>query len=182
MQELQAINIALTALGEHPVSKVDPQHPTVNPIRMYMEQKRRELLLKGWWFNTKHLEIYPNEDDEIRLPDDTLAVLSDFGVQDGEFLVQEGTLSKRWKTKQLCTIKVDRPFERLPDDAANWVLWQGLIDFYIADIGVEKAVEMWQQNATEAYSRLTAEHLRNKRYSTRKSPRYRRISKAIAGG
>ena len=181
MELLSAVNLVLPALGEHVVTSVNPKHPTVNLIVQNMTQQRRELLGRGWWFNTRTVMMYPNTDGEIHLPEETLSVLSPNAVQDGDKLVDPTTLYDKWTTGQKCVLYLDREFNRLPEYAANVVLYRALVAAYLTDIGREALLQDWQAKEQLNYAHLTAEHLRNRNYSTRRSGAYQRIVRNIRG-
>jgi hypothetical protein len=72
------------------------------------------------------------------------------------------------------------PFEELPESVANWVFWTVLVEQYITDIGVTNEAQAWAGEITTAGTTVLSEHLRNKRYSTQRSPRYNRYRRALS--
>lgn len=181
MEIIQAVNTILPALGEHLVTEVDVVNPTVNLIINNMDLKRKELLAKGWWFNTKKIKLFPNDEKQIKLPTDTLSVFSSDAVQDGDFLVHVNTLSSTFDKGVDVVLYVDKEFNRLPEYAAYVVLYEALVQMYQTDIGKEPIVADWQQKGMLNLSQLSAQHLRNKNYSTLKSPKMRRIIGSLSG-
>ena len=72
-------------------------------------------------------------------------------------------------------------FEDLPESVANYVWYSTLVQAYLTDIGLEQIVEQWNNEAQSAEAVATAEHLRNMKHSTKKSPRYARLRRGMRG-
>ena len=184
MKLLDAVNGILPVLGEHTVTRVDARHPTLAVILPNIQRALDETLIKGWWFNTFRTKLYPALDKTIVLPNDTLAFLPDSaynGSVRGKKLYNGDTLSYVWETTVEGVITERVQFEELPESVASFVFYYAMVTTYLTDIGLEAIVEQWKEMADSAEELATAEHLRNKRYSTRKSSRYSRLRRAMRG-
>lgn len=186
MKLLEAINIILPALGESVVTSIDSRNPTVAIVRNAIQAQNSHLQLRDWWFNTFDVGLYPDEGGEIVLPSNLMAWLPDEeggGIQRGNRLLNPESLDFKWPVGTPVTgkIRVRVDFEDLPESAATHVMYEGCIKAYVDDIGLEQVLDVWRQRSGEAYIALMSEHLRNKRFSTRRSRRYRRIRSAIRG-
>lgn len=75
MTELEAVNIILRAAREYPVASLteSPANDTLIARQVLHESVGRELL-SGWRFNRSIMEFEPNDDGEIIIPPDVLAV------------------------------------------------------------------------------------------------------------
>ena len=187
MDLLRAINLILPALGEHPVTSVDAKHPTVSLIISNVYNQLNDVLLRGWWFNVYDSTLYPDPEGEVALPLNTLAVLpldpGCPGIQRNGLLYNKKDLSFKWPVEQGIPVrlKMRLEFEELPEAAAQYVMYNALVSTYLSDIGLEQIVQEWQRSAVLALNTMEAEHLRNQRHSTAKSPRFRRLRRAMGG-
>lgn len=183
---LEAINRVLPALGESVVTSIDSRNPTVKIIENAIRAQTKDLQLQAWWFNTYIVDLFPDTLDEINLPVDTLSFLPSYdmnAIQRGKKLFNTDTLTFIWPTGIPVhgTLKVLVEFEDLPESAATHVLYEACVKAYVDDIGLEQSVSIWQQKSGQSRVQLEAEHLRNKRYSTRRSRRYQSIRRSMWG-
>lgn len=185
MKLLEAINRILPALGETVVTSIDSRNPTVAIIRNAIQAQTSDLQLQEWWFNTFDVELYPNTSGEVELPVNLISWIpyDNGGVQRGDKLLNPETLTFQWPigTPLRGQIRVRVDFEELPESAATHVLYEACVKAYVDDIGAEQALSIWQQKSGQARIQLEAEHLRNRRYSTKRSRRYSRIRSAMRG-
>lgn len=180
MNLLTAVNGILPKVGEHPVTTLNMNHPTLAIILPEMEAQRKSLLLPGWWFNTFTRTLLPDVSGIIAVPDDTLSFVPAYSdaIQRGARLIKlDETEVFTEGVKGNAIVDVD--FEELPQAAAEYVLYTSLVVVYATDIGVERELQVWQTLADRAEARLTSEHLRNMRHSTRRSRQYLNYRKAL---
>lgn len=72
-RELDLINAMIGTLGEAPLLQADDGHPMVATAKAIIAPTQRELLGRGWWFNTETRELSPDPDTQfIYLPGDAL--------------------------------------------------------------------------------------------------------------
>lgn len=72
-RELSLVNAMIGTLGEAPLVEVDDGHPLVATAKAVIEPTRRELLGRGWWFNTETRDLTPDPTTKfIYLPGDAL--------------------------------------------------------------------------------------------------------------
>lgn len=180
MQLLTAVNTILPKLGEHTVTSVDAKHPTVAIIQNAISEAQRTTLLRGWWFNTHSTTLYPDSEKNIALPADTLKVFTPnaSGIQRGTQLYNADTLSFAWDSPVKVDLTVGLDFELLPESAANYVLYSGCVQAYTTDIGLEQVVQMWQQESNNAFNDMLGEHLKNRRFSTVRTPQFQHQNRA----
>ncbi len=185
MKLLEAINRILPALGESVVTSIDSRNPTVAIIRNAIQAQTSDLQLQEWWFNTFDVELLPNADGEVDLPVNLISWLpyDNDAIQRGDRLLNPETLTFDWPvgTALRGQIRVRVEFEDLPETAATHVLYEACVKAYVDDIGAEQSLGIWQQKSGQSRIQLEAEHLRNRKYSTLKSRRYRRIRAAMRG-
>lgn len=183
MKLLDAVNLVLPKLGEHPVTSLEVRHPTLAIILPEVENELRTTLLRGWWFNQFKYEAMPALDGTITLGANTLSFVPNvdqkFAAVRGDQLYNQETASFIWDAKVVGLITEYVDFELLPESAAQYVFYSALLTTYITDIGMSQEVQAWSSKASEAYQQLLAEHLRQRRYSTRGSGRFQRLRRAM---
>ena len=181
MDLLKAINQVLPKLGEHPVTSVTTKHPTVSIIVSTIENDIKELLLDGWWFNEFDCTLYPDDEGYIAVGSDVLSFVPtyDTAALRGLKLYNTETLSYTFTSPIQGHVWQYIPFEELPESAAQYVYWKALITALATDIGLTQEVQLWNVNMQNAYSRLVSEHLRHKKFSTRKTRQYRKMRAAM---
>lgn len=181
MELLLAVNRILPALGEHPVTSLTIKHPTLAIVLPKIQNKLEDLCMQGYWFNTFDITLYPDSEGGIALPTDTLAFIPDSenAIQRGRALYNGTTQTFFWAAPVKGSIITSIPFNELPESMAAYVFYSALVISYVTDLGLEKDVQLWQAEAQAAERRVMSEHLRNRKYTTRRSPRYQRILHAM---
>ena len=184
MQLITAVNLIMPKLGERPVTSVDSKHPTLAIILPVLEHQMREILMRGWWFNTGDITLYPDSEGYIETPTACLSFLpygSDNIVVRGERMYDMTNRTYTFASKITGRYIEAVEFEDLPESVANYIWYSTLVQAYLTDIGLEQIVEQWSNEAQSAEAVATAEHLRNMKYSTRKSPRFLRLRRHMRG-
>lgn len=183
MELLTAVNLTLPALGEHVVTSISIPHPTLAVILPVVELKLKEALLRGWWFNEGPYTAFPGIDGKIIMPTNTLSFVPDcvdasirnfqlYNMKDRNFI---------WDAPVAGVLSENLAFNELPESVATYVYYSALVQIYLVDIGLESVVQKWEGLATAAEYTATQEHLRNRKYTTRKSRRYQRYISALRG-
>lgn len=183
MRELDAVNLILPKLGEHRVTRIDNRHPTVATIQPEMENQRKQLLLRGWWFNEFERTLYPDSEGFIALGSTYLSVhcTSELGIVRGDKLFNAEDYTYVWDAAVDTIIREDLDFALLPESAAQYILWSSAVVVFAQDLGVANELSLWREYASNAKSDLLAEHLRHVKHTTRNSRRFRRIDNARRG-
>jgi hypothetical protein len=170
-------------LGERPVTSLDVKHPTLALLLPKLDTKLEDVTSVGWWFNSFSTTLYQNEVGEIAVPLDTLAFVPTTvpSIVRGDKLYNPATMSYVFDFPVAGELIQRVPFEQLPETAAQAVWYAALVDAYVTDIGMEQNVREWMQQATEAQTRMEAEHLRHRKYSTYNNPRFQRVRNSLRG-
>lgn len=181
MELLTAVNRILPVLGEHPVTSTTIKHPTLAILLPKIDMKIEDLTSQGYWFNTFKTTLYQDSEGGIELPTDTLSFVPtyDNAIQRGRRLYNGDTMTYVWDAPVEGTLITRLPFAELPESCAVYVQYSVMIAAYVTDIGFEQDVQVWQTEAGAAERRLMSEHLRHKKYTTQKSPRYARLRHAM---
>lgn len=170
MKKLEAINIILPLLGEHPVTTVSSRNPTVALILNALVEGSKTFNVLGWWFNKNRVNLYPDRFKHIYTPPNTLSIYTVSGEEAevrGERLYNLTNTSYEFNSALVVDIVEDLDFELLPYAAANAVMYSAAIQVYSADYGVDKTVEQMTQKMQNAYEQVETENIRKrKRNST----------------
>jgi len=181
LELLTAVNLMLPKLGEHPVTDLDINHPTLAVILPEVDNELLQLLLRGWWFNEYTTTLYPDNEKKIAVGVDTLSFTPTYvdAAVRGRELFNPETLNYLWDAPVEGRIKQSVEFNKLPESAAQFVWYSALINAYVTDLGVTQDIQVWQTKAGAAFNQLLAEHLRNRKYSTTSTVRFRRLRSAM---
>jgi hypothetical protein len=179
MKLLTAINGILPVLGEHTVTSVQAKNPALAIILPNIDLEISNISRPGLWFNTFETTYYPDSELGISVGTDVLSIVPVYAnvncIQRGTRLMNADTQSYEWTTPVKVHITTLVPFEELPESVAVYVLYAALVTSYATDIGLEGSIQLWQQKAKGAMVDVTREHLRNRRYSISKSPRFGKL-------
>lgn len=180
MRLLDAVNLVMPKLNERPVTTLQQKHPTLAILLPIIDNTRRMLLNKKWWFNVYDYVGHPDPDKFIYLGKDVLAFYPDAPniVVRGDRLYDLSKRTYEFTDKVKGVVVEDVEFDFLPEAAAQTVLYASLVEMYTTDIGMSKELALWAQSEDKARKDLLAEHLRQKRHSTRNSREWRRINGA----
>jgi len=172
----------LPKLGEHPVTSLTIKHNTLAILLPEVENELRTFLLRGWWFNEYPYTATPDSEGFIALGENTLAfvpTLVEASVR-GSQLFNPSTLNYVWTAPVVGRLTEYVPFDSLPESVAQHVWYSALVNAYVTDLGLTSDVQIWQTKSGGAYTQVLAEHLRNRKYSTAKSYRFRHLRSAMS--
>lgn len=181
MRLLDAVNLILPKLGEHEVTRLDVPHPTLAIILPEIENELRSVLGKGWWFNEYKYNAMPNSEGKIVLGTNVLSFTPTqvAAVLRGQELYNPETLSFVWTSPVEGVVRELLEFDVIPASAQQYVMYSALVNAYATDIGLEKEIQLWQTRAGAAYSDMLAEHLRQRKYSTRTTRKFQNLARAL---
>jgi len=174
----------LSRLGEHSVTDIDDNHPTLGIILPNIELCLTEVLSRKLWCNTvPDRTLYPGIDSKIAIPTDLLAFVPDvsFASVRGGYLMDMSSGLMTWDIPVTGTAVYKVEFEDLPETVASVVFYSALVQSYLTDIGRESIVQEWNGMLQNATILMEREHLQNRKYATYNSPRFHRISSALRG-
>ncbi len=181
MDLLNAVNRILPKLGEHTVTSLESKSPTLSILLPLIDEKIKELTIRGWWFNTHITTLLPDVDGNIAFPSSYLSFVADDYVTSnrGGKLHNATDNTFTWTAGVTGTAIEFIEFGELPETVASWVFYSALVECMVTDIGVTQEAQAWRAEIGPAQASVMSEHLRNMRYSTRNSRRYRRIRSAM---
>ena len=78
MNELEAVQMLLRAIGSSPVNNLDVAHPDVANARACLDRLRKSVQKRGWWFNLDYDVIYQaDEKGEVKIPKEITKFVAD---------------------------------------------------------------------------------------------------------
>ncbi|QHJ82317.1 MAG: hypothetical protein [Bacteriophage sp.] len=185
MKLLESVNICLHVLGEARVTSTDTRHPSVDLILSTIATKKKDLLERGWWFNTSVVRMFPDEAGRIDYPADSLRIESTdvrkiYTARNGYlYSVLENT--SVFSGPVDLQVSTDIDFEDLPECVANVVTYRTARAVYVGDLGYDSAVSDIQQNEQLAWLQMETLHMRNMNYNTRNRRQFIRVIRALDG-
>lgn len=134
---LDVVNDMLACLGELPVNSLEEGHPLVpTAIRVLAAANTREQA-KSWWFNKELVDLLPDTDGFVFVPNDTLKVDAQQGnlhyVQRGRRLYKpyEPNAATKYVFSEKVRVWLVRevPFEDAPVNAQMFISYSAQLDF-----------------------------------------------------
>ena len=78
MNELEAVQMLLRAIGSSPVNNLDVAHPDVSNARSCLDRLRKSVQKRGWWFNLDYNIIYQADaKGEVNIPKEITKIVAD---------------------------------------------------------------------------------------------------------
>lgn len=180
MRLLDAVNRIMPKLNERPVTSVTAKHPTLAILIPIIDNARQQLLLKQWWFNTYLYEAFPSPDKSIYIGNDVMAFYpeTDGVVVRGNRLYNLHERTYEFTGSVKGKVVEDIEFDLLPESAAQAVFYCALVEMFTTDIGMSKELALWAEQERLARIEILAEHMRQRKHTTRKLPAWRRMEGA----
>lgn len=182
MKLLDAVNLVLPKLGERPVTSLELKHPTLAVLLPIIEQTRIRTLQRGWWFNEYEYTAPLNGDSEIDVGTDVLSFVphcAGTATVRGSRLYNLQTLTFTFTEPVKGLLRQDVEYDDLPLSAQDYIMNAALVEAFGTDIGISAEIQLWQTLAGRAWSDLLAEHLKQKKHSTRNTRAWGRLMFAL---
>lgn len=121
--ELDAINYILGAVGQAPVTTIDPLNPDIAIAYDTLQQENRQIQQEGWTFNWEYeYPFTPDNNGDIAIPDNVLQLdLSDVYENRGiEVVRRDGKLYNKtdhtytWDKQLKCDVMWLFPYDDVP--------------------------------------------------------------------
>lgn len=181
--KLEVINAMLGSVGTASQSDPDSQHPDAVDARELIEGKLKEMLMKGWWFNTDYyLPLAPDQDGNVILPQNTLQVdPSDPNlpyVQRGNKLYDPVNHTFKLATTVYVDIRLRLEIEDLPEAAAMYLKVECKRAYYIDQDGDDNKAAQYLRDLNIALAELKKQNLSALNLNARARPR---VAAILAG-
>ncbi len=173
--ELQAVNTMLSAIGEAPISTLQPTNETadVTIAKNVLEEVSRETQSIGWHFNREtDVTLTPTVDDEVLIP--TTAAYIDVEsinsgvtqyVQRGDKLYNKTDHTYTIASTIKCTIVYMLPWDDLPQVARHYIMIKAARRLQDRVVGAESQHTYNQLDEYQALVALKANEARDGDYS-----------------
>lgn len=180
----EAINRILTSIGENPIASEpsdNVKNPTVSLILRSLQTTSRRLQVRGYWFNTRYVELVPNTFKHLIVPEGTINWVSDTGRT---FLLNDKLQCAKTGSvyfegiKETGKVTVEVPFEDLPLSFAELVVLKANADTYLNTYGVDDHYHALLSELVVAEEDFTADAVRFGKFNTRKKRAYHNIAAA----
>lgn len=167
MNKRDAINEILLSLNELPLDTED----AIEDIQLaviidkQLEITKKQVLSKGWYFNTITMSLYPNSDKKIIIPDTFLSV--DDSGNNNEIVVRDwklfdkDNLTFNFDNPIECIVVQDIEFDDIPHVFADHIVQVASLKAYINIIGNTEDVQVRREEIELSRLRVVRENARN---------------------
>jgi hypothetical protein len=145
--KLQALNVLLANIGSSPVNSVDTPAADVAIALQTLDETSLSVQAHGWHWNTDYgVQLNPDSDGRIRMPDNTLMVSLEFGdnpeylevVLRGTKLVDRKNNTDQFSGPLKATVIKALDWEELPQTARTYIMIAASRVFQDRAVGSEK--------------------------------------------
>jgi len=169
MEELEAINLLLRAIGSDPVNSITTSQPDVANARDTLNRYRGRVQKRGWWCNIQYCVEFQVANNEIRIPKEYTTVIFDNAT-----LVKRGNrlFDKYNNTYQFTESVTARrtiytlPWDEMPNSMREVVAYQAAASFVRDEIEDSNKSEQLQNEAGMAMVDLKKEDLEQGQYNS----------------
>ena len=176
--ELTAVNVILTNLGEEPVNTLTGAIPLdAAQALAVLRETSREVQKRGWYFNTEFHTLTPDNNGSLHLPINVLQVRSD-GYDRSTMVVQRDKRLYNMTPRQH-GFKFSKPFDvqiilglgfnDLPQTARSYIFLRAARVFQVRQLGDQVNTQDDTNDEKMAYVELQQEQVRMAPYSLRDS-------------
>ena len=168
MEELEALNLLLRAIGSDPVNSVSTQQPDAANALDTLNRYRRRVQKRGWWCNIQYNVEFQVAGKEIRIPKEYTTVIFDNAT-----LVKRGNrlFDKYNNTYQFtCSVVAKRtiyilPWDEMPESMREVITYQAAQSFVRDEIEDSNKSKDFQTEAAMAMIDLKKEDLEQGQYN-----------------
>jgi len=164
MTKLEAVNIALDAIGEDSVSTLSSGTSDAETAERMLDETTRTILSEGWLFNTRVQYLTKNTEGKIVVPGNALSIdtYGEHGsinaINFGGFLLDLDTNLDTWTaTKIRCEIIYSYDFAVLPFTLQDYIAHANAIAFQMASMGSVSRNSLLYQRYSEAKIRVMSD-------------------------
>lgn len=151
MTEREAVNEILLSLNELPLTDSDVIDDIQTAIICQAELRlaRKKILVQGWFFNTLDIDLYPNTEGYIPIPNTFLSV--DGGATEADLIVRDWKLFDKANLTYIfdeaknCIVIEDITFDDIPFTIADYIVQSAALQAYIKVIGSSDDVRIRQE-------------------------------------
>lgn len=155
MDELEALNLLLRAIGSSPVVTLDTDHPDASNAKTTLDRMRKQSQLTGWWFNIDYnVSMIPDPTTgEIHItPAMSKVVMEDrYVVKRGNKLYNKYHQTYVFGSTQTATrVQYITPWEDMPTSLQLYTAYIAAAQFVRDEIEDERKVAGFKEEAAGA--------------------------------
>lgn len=155
---LEAVNRVISIVGQDPVnSLVDGTSVDVINALEFIEQEKKRLCTRGWWFNTETVTLRPNALDGLIPANPSFILMAAprrrLVVRD-EYLYDLDAGTNRFSAPVTMQVIRNETFEDLPAPARNYIVAKATRRFQARFMGAAELDAEAGQEETEAWQNL----------------------------
>lgn len=184
---LTVTNDMLGLLGELPINSIEANHPVVPRALQHISYENSVLQAERWWFNCETIQVQPQPNGQIFLPNDTLSADSldrypNLTVR-GNRLYDLDKATDRFPVGTKITLRLHRlvPFDECPVSARAHIAARAKLAFQASIDGDEAKTRLLQNEFQQSLMRLNTEHTRNIKANMFHRPYVQRVRTHIQG-
>lgn len=178
MQELEAMNVLLRAIGSSPVNSLETPHPDAANAKATLKRVRLQAQKRGWWFNVDYnVTLQPDENGEIAIP----SYISSLQMVDRSYVKRGDKLyNKVQQTYYIgCEVVVSRmirmlDWDELPESMQDYIMYFAASLFIRDELEDPNKEQSFQQSAGMAMLDVKKQDLEEGQYNMFDRPEFRK--------
>lgn len=178
MQELEAMNVLLRAIGSSPVNSLATPHPDAANAKSTLKRIREQAQNRGWWFNVDYdVTFTQNKVGEVPIPSyiTSLKMLDRRFVKRGDKLYD--TINQTYKIN--CDVKAIRTirmveWDELPQSMQQYVTYFAASQFVRDELEDPSKEKGFQESAGMAMLDVKKQELEEAQYNMFDRPQYQK--------
>lgn len=179
--KLDAVNLLMRSIGVAGVDSLDSGDLDAEDASKMIDVVSHRVQYNkggGWWFNREpNWNIAPDSNGEVNLPNNTLAVLQCYALNDRKIpmTMRAGKLYSTWNHtfdmrshvnadgRVRLTLMVMLPFEHLPPSAVQAIAYQAAVEFITSKGADSQKLKVHMEIARQAFIDMQSEQSAQKR-------------------
>lgn len=181
MDELEAMNMLLRAIGSSPVNSLETPHPDAANAKATLNRIRRQAQKRGWWFNIDYNVVFTPDPvtGEVVIP----SIMSKVVMEDPSFVVRGGKLyDNQNQTYQFyptmppvaTRLQYIVPWEDMPQSLQEYCAYLGAAHFVRDELEDNAKVESFRTEAGNSMLDVKKDDLEQGQYNIFKKKRVQR--------
>lgn len=177
MEEIEALNLLLRAIGSDPVNSLSTTQPDVANAMDTLNRFRKRVQKRGWWFNTQYNVTFEVQNGEIRIPKEyTTLIFADAGlVKRGTKLFDKVNNTYQFTESKCATRTVyTLVWDEMPVSVQEHIAYLSAASFVRDEIEDKAKEDSFKADAGIAGLDVKKEDLEHGQYSSFHKPRVKR--------
>ena len=169
MEELEAMNMLLRAIGSMPVNSLETSHPDAINAKATLDRMRKQAQQRGWWFNIDYDVMFTRDSaGEIRVSSN----IKKAKFQDGSIVIRGGKLYNKEQQSYVFTtnptairIQYELPWEDMPQSLQTYAAYIAADAFIMDETEDQGKAQGFLQKAGLAMVEVKREDLEQGNYN-----------------